>query len=58
MMWHLRKIHNHLELSFPFLATACQISGQNLFQVGDDVTTRISEAFHCVLTYLAYTLIE
>ncbi|MFS7912707.1 hypothetical protein Hanom_Chr02g00133071 [Helianthus anomalus] len=45
MMWCPRRIHSHPELTsyiVPF-SIACQISGQNFFQVGDDVTTRTSK---------------
>ncbi|MFS7966459.1 hypothetical protein Hanom_Chr09g00773981 [Helianthus anomalus] len=42
MMWYPRRIHSHPELTsciVQFLI-ACQISGRNFFQVGDDVTTQ------------------
>ncbi|MFS7958721.1 hypothetical protein Hanom_Chr08g00682071 [Helianthus anomalus] len=39
-MWHLSKIRNNLDFSLHSSGVTCQISGQNFFQVGDDVTTR------------------
>ncbi|MFS7994382.1 hypothetical protein Hanom_Chr12g01105291 [Helianthus anomalus] len=53
MMWHPRKIHSHLDLSLHSSEIAYQISGRNFFQVGDDVTTRISKPFlpEPILTY-------
>ncbi|MFS8004317.1 hypothetical protein Hanom_Chr13g01224361 [Helianthus anomalus] len=45
MMWYPWKIHSHPELTsciLPFWII-CQISGQNFFQGGDDVTTRTSK---------------
>ncbi|MFS7911143.1 hypothetical protein Hanom_Chr02g00114561 [Helianthus anomalus] len=43
-MWHPRKNHSHPDLSLHSSMTTTQISGRNFFQVGDDVTTCVSEA--------------
>ncbi|MFS8021060.1 hypothetical protein Hanom_Chr16g01423011 [Helianthus anomalus] len=52
MMWHSRKIHSHLDLliliSLHSSDTAYQISGRNLFQVGDDVTTHIFKSLSSI----------
>ncbi|MFS7911859.1 hypothetical protein Hanom_Chr02g00123061 [Helianthus anomalus] len=49
MLWHSRKTHSDPDLSHHFSELACQISGRNFFQVGDDVTTRISRALSLCL---------
>ncbi|MFS7934439.1 hypothetical protein Hanom_Chr05g00391571 [Helianthus anomalus] len=41
-MWHPRRIRSHLGLPLVLFETSYQISGQTFFQVGDDVTTRVS----------------
>ncbi|MFS7946511.1 hypothetical protein Hanom_Chr06g00537121 [Helianthus anomalus] len=39
-MWYPQKIHSHPELTSCGFGFAYQISGQNFFQVRDDVTTQ------------------
>ncbi|MFS7916849.1 hypothetical protein Hanom_Chr03g00182191 [Helianthus anomalus] len=55
MMRYPRKMHSHPELTSHCLWTAYQISGRNFFQVGDDVTTRLSKVFPD--TYLSYCVL-
>ncbi|MFS7901238.1 hypothetical protein Hanom_Chr00s183104g01832401 [Helianthus anomalus] len=55
MMSHLSKFRNNLDSSLRFFSssvTACQISGRNFFQVGDDVTTRTSKVSSVIITIL------
>ncbi|MFS7967986.1 hypothetical protein Hanom_Chr09g00792231 [Helianthus anomalus] len=49
-MWHPRKIHSHPDLTPRHSWITYQISGQNFFQVGDDVTTRNFKVFPLRIT--------